>query len=304
MAKPVIGLALGSGGARGWCHIGVIRALAELGIHPDVVAGCSMGALVGAAYAGGQLDALETWARDLTRRKFLTLIDVDLTSGGLVEGKAIAQLFAELGLPEKLEDLDIPFWAVASNLHTGREVWLKSGSLALAVRASASIPGVFSPMQIDGNWLVDGGITNPVPVSLVRALGADLVIAVNPDAHRVGINWKPEPESDRRISVRGVAQQISSRLPARLQGLSNLIAPSGQRNPSYVSVVMAAIEVMTEEIRRSRLAGDPPHVLLNARLNDLKVLELYRAAEAIEDGFRMVRQQKDVLLATVSGASA
>jgi len=143
--RPVIGLALGSGGARGWCHVGVIRALEELGIRPDVVAGTSMGALVGAAYVGGGLDALERWGRALTRRGFMALVDVRLASGGLVEGREIIRLIEALDLPRDIPDLARPFIAVASDLGNGQEIWLRTGAVADAVRASVAMPGIISP---------------------------------------------------------------------------------------------------------------------------------------------------------------
>ena len=190
MAGPLIGLALGSGGARGWCHIGVLRGLEELGVRPDVVSGCSMGAVVGAAHASGRLDALEEWALGLTLGRFLKLISVDLAGGGLVDGQVIEDVLAEIGIAGNIEDLPRPFRAVASDMRTGREVWLREGPVGRLVRASAAIPGVFAPVRHDGRWLMDGGMTNPVPVSLARAMGAEIVIAVNPDAHLSGAVWR------------------------------------------------------------------------------------------------------------------
>ena len=160
-----LGLALGTGGARGWCHIGVLRALDEMGVRPDVVAGSSMGALVGAAYAGGALDALEDWARALTPRRVWSLIDMRLTGGGLVGGTSIAKMLEEIGLDCRIEDLSLPFIAVAADLSSGQEVWLQEGPLASATRASVAIPGILSPVCIDGRWLIDGGVVNPVPIT-------------------------------------------------------------------------------------------------------------------------------------------
>ncbi len=313
--SPVIGLALGSGGARGWCHVGVLRGLEELGIRPAVVSGCSMGALVGAAHAAGCLDALEDWARALTLPRFLNLIEIDLAGGGLVGGKAIADLLQQIGAPARIEDLRLPFRAVASDMATGREIWLKSGPLASAVQASAALPGVLGPVYRDGRWLLDGGMTNPVPVTIARALGADVVIAVNPDAHlmsgriRRAVHARAAPSP-----LRAVAAELAGRLPAMgLGALSGLLVPpdsragdragnpaddrNGSRAPGYFTVVNAAINMMTDEIRRSRLAGDPPHVLLNARLDDIRVYELYRAEEAIEEGRRMVMRHRESLCA-------
>ncbi len=284
MAK--VGMALGSGGARGWCHIGVLRALEEIGVQPDIIAGCSMGALVGAAYAGGRLDALESWVRDLTPARFVGLIDIRPGSGGIVAGSEIPTLLDDLDLPDRIEDLDRPFAAVATDMETGREVWLREGSLKDAVRASVAIPGVISPYRVNGHWMLDGGLTNPVPVSVARAMGAEVTIAVNPNAKLHGKLWN-------RPS-RALEHQLRD-LP---DWLANALMPKEDENapPGYTEVVSTAIDVMTEQIRRARLAGEPPHVLLNADLSKLTVLEFHRGAETIAEGRRIVAAQKDWIL--------
>lgn len=289
--KPKIGLALGSGGARGWCHIGVLRGLAALGIEVDVVAGTSMGALVGAAFAGGRLDALEDWARGLTQAKLVTLMDPSLRRGGLVEARQIETMLGEIGLAERIEEFDRPFTAIATDMETGREVWLSEGASARAVRASVGIPGVMSPVQHDGRWLLDGGLVNPVPVSAARALGAEMIIAVNPSARRFGKIWQaPEPQP-------GFEAWLGQVLPSTLHESLGIdpTAPGRPAAPNYFDVLTAAIDVMTDTIRRARLAGDPPHVQLNAHLSDISVLELYRSAEAIAEGERIVKANAEMI---------
>lgn len=282
MSGPV-GLALGSGGARGWCHIGVLRALDDIGVVPDITAGCSMGALVGAAYAGGCLDALEDWVSDLSPSRFVALLDIRPSSGGLVAGGQIMQLLKDLGLPDRIEDLPRPFAAVATDMETGREVWLREGSLADAVRASVALPGVISPHRVGGHWMLDGGLTNPVPVSLARAMGAEVIIAVNPNAKLHGKLWQRSPST---------WETMLRDLP---EGLAKLLGTEGGADspPGYADVVSTAIDVMTEQIRRARLAGEPPHVLLNADLSAMSVLEFHRGAEAIKAGRRAVQAQAD-----------
>ena len=178
-ARSRLGLALGGGAARGWAHIGVLEVLAANSITPDVVCGCSMGALVGAGYVVGQLDALAAWARSLTWRDVLGLLDPALSGGGLIRGERLLRFLREHYIDIDIADSPIPFGAVATDLATGREVWLRSGPLGDAVHASIAVPGVVGPVPLDGRWLVDGGLVNPVPVSLCRAMGADVVIAVN-----------------------------------------------------------------------------------------------------------------------------
>ncbi len=288
--RPKIGLALGSGGARGWCHIGVLRALAEIGVIPDMVAGTSIGALVGAAWAGGKLDELEAWVRALTARRFVSLMDVSLGSGGLVEARKIEALLEQLELSERIETLERPFCAVATDMETGREIWLKRGPTYRAVRASAGIPGVMSPIEHEGRWLLDGGLTNPVPVSAARALGAEVVIAVNPNGRPYGRIWSP-PEPKQPAS--GWSSYLTETLQQRLGWPADARQKSPQ--PNYFDVLNAAIEVMEDTIRRARLAGDPPHVQLSANLPNLNVLELYRGAEAIEEGRRIVFAQEALI---------
>ena len=289
--KPKIGLALGSGGARGWCHIGVLRGLEDLGVEVDVIAGTSMGALVGAAFAGRRLDALETWVRGLTQSKLVSLMDPNFTRGGLVEARQIETMLAEIGLAERIEDFDVPFTAIATDMETGREVWMSDGPAYRAVRASAGIPGVMSPVQRDNHWLLDGGLVNPVPVSAARALGAEVIIAVNPNAKRYGRIWEP-PEPKPGLEAR-LGQMLPEALNASLGIDRN--APGRVRRPNYIDVVTSAIDVMTDTIRRARLAGEPPHVQLNADLSHMSVLELHRAAEAMTEGRRIAEAGADAI---------
>jgi NTE family protein len=176
-----IGLALGSGSARGWSHIGVIRGLQEANIAIDIVCGSSIGALVGGAFAAGKLDEAEKIIRGLAWSDVLGFMEVPIPRSGIINSEKIAEYLRErLGDPN-IEDLPIPFAAVATDLTSGQEVWIRQGSLIEAIRASLSMPGMFTPCFRDGRLLVDGGLINPVPVSLCRSLGANTVIAVNPN---------------------------------------------------------------------------------------------------------------------------
>src|SRR5215468_2965682 len=186
MGNPRIGLALGSGAARGWSHIGVIEGLAEAGIEPEVVCGCSIGALVGAAYVAGELPALKDFAQSLTWREIARMLDVRLSGGGLIGGHDIVAFLRKLKISAPITSYSRPFAAIATDLETGREIWLREGPIEEAVRASISIPGILSPARHGHSWLVDGGLVNPVPVSICRALGADVVIAVNLNGDLVG----------------------------------------------------------------------------------------------------------------------
>jgi NTE family protein len=177
--QKAVGLALGSGGARGWAHIGVIRALEAADISVDAIAGASIGALVGAVHAAGELDALETLVRELTWREIVSYFDVVFPTSGLLDGNRVYDLLSEHLQALKIEKARIPFCCVATDLSRGQEICLNQGRMVDAVRASISIPGIFTPFEKDGTLLGDGGIVNPVPVSVARRMGVEVVVAVN-----------------------------------------------------------------------------------------------------------------------------
>ena len=290
-ARPRIGLALGSGAARGWAHVGVLEALREAGIEPDIVCGTSMGALVGAAYVADRLPALKEFAQALSWRQVAGLLDVRLTGGGLVDGERIVAWLAELGIAAPIESYQRRYAAVATDLETGAEVWLREGPIHQAVRASISLPGIFSPARIGDQLLVDGGLVNPVPVSVCRALGADVIIAVNLNSEIV----RPFGEAGRprlRAPSFGVSPEFLARLvsqiPPGIRDQVAAIAPNllqpAPASPGYFDVLMNSINIMQDHITRARLAGEPPHVLLVPRLATVGLLEFNRAAEAIAEG--------------------
>jgi NTE family protein len=299
MTKPKIGIALGSGGARGWCHIGALRALAEEGVEPDIVAGCSMGALVGAVSLAGKLDALEEWARALTLRKAAGFLDVSLASGGLIEGKRIVSFLASLQDDAPIESFAKPFTAIASDLATGREIWLQKGPIIGAVRASIALPGIISPAKLDGRWLLDGGMTNPVPVSACRAMGADIVIAVNPNANVLEPHARKSAKEGNGALSADMFDKMFDQLPAGVRQSLKAMTPrflgSKSGAPSYFDVLSGSIDIMTSQILRSRMAGEPPHVMIGTRLAHMSVLEFNRAEEAIQEGYDRTKQAMPLL---------
>ena len=287
MGRPRLAIALGSGSARGWAHIGVLRALRQAGITPDIVCGTSMGAFVGAAYASGSLDSLEGWARGLTRRDVLGFFDVSLGAGGLIKGEKLLGYTSRLFLDETFADLDKPFACVATDLASGREVWLKEGRILDAVRASVALPGLLVPQLLDGCYLVDGGLVNPVPVSLCRALGADIVIAVD-----LGMDT---------IGLRSRLGDPSAPVPAWRQTMGRWLGREGEGEkvvrPSLADVVSNSIAIMQGRIARSRLAGEPADVLIAPRLGQLGLLDFHRADEAIAAGRKATEHMLPMLLA-------
>ena len=300
MTRLRIGLALGSGAARGWAHIGVIDSLIEAGIEPDIVCGTSMGALVGAAHVAGRLTELRQWAEGATWRKIARLTDVRLSGGGLINGAQVIALLRDLGVNEPIESYAARYTAVATDLATGREIWLQSGPIHDAVRASIALPGIFSPVRSDGRWLLDGGLSNPVPVSVCRALGADVIIAVNLNGDLLGRRFsEPEPPATvpSRVSM-AVVRRMLARLPTPLRRKAGTEAETpasdpprdGAPAPGYLDVLAASINIMQDHITRTRLAGEPPHVMLVPRLRGIGFMEFNRAHEAIAEGRASVEQ--------------
>ncbi|MBB2928218.1 patatin-like phospholipase family protein [Paraburkholderia silvatlantica] len=314
-----VGLVLGGGAARGWAHIGAIRALEEAGIKPDVVCGTSIGALVGAVYANGDLDWLEDWVGKLTWQTVVRLLDLRF-SGGLLGGRKVIDLFAHQFNGRSIDDLGLPFTAVATELDTGREVWLREGGVVDAVRASIAIPGIFTPIWHDGVWLVDGGLSNPVPVSAARAMRADTVIAI--DLNHDILNGRdlggaidtmprelPVEASDAATAASAAGadsgaesseaapepllRRNGKRFPRWLQpagpGASGgpdvrVAPPPSTRVPSVLSSVAQSIDIMQVRITRSRLAGEPADVLIQPRLGGMGIFDFHRAGPAIEEG--------------------
>jgi NTE family protein len=303
MTRPRIGLALGSGAARGMAHIGAIRALAEVGIEPDIICGSSIGALVGASYAVGNFEALEEWVQTITWREIVSLLDVRISGGGLVDGERLTRFLSELYGDVAIEDFAKPFVAVATDFCSGREIWLKEGSLNEALRASLALPGLFSPVKVGDRWLVDGGIVNPVPVSPCRALGAEIVVAVNLNGDLVQKHAGGAPGS--RVEAEEPAQQpellerLMSDIPSVIRDGAGAIAErilgADAGSPKYFDVIFGSINIMQDHITRSRMAGDPPDVMLTPRLNEIGLLEFNHADEAIAEGRRSVMRMLPAL---------
>ncbi len=294
--RPRIGLALGSGAARGWSHIGVIRALAEIGIEPHIVCGCSIGAVVGAAYAAGNLGRLEGWVRSLSMLELVRFFELSWSRSGFVDTDRLDETLVATVCGEhvRIEDLTRPFAAVATDLATGREMWLTEGPVLRAVWSSISLPGLFPPVRHLHRWLVDGGLVNPVPVSLCRALGADLVIAVNLNGDIVGKHFRPRPHAPADGHQSNGNGDVLGAVKETLKGYSAALLPGtrgrGNGAPGTLDAIAGSINIVQDRITRSRMAGDPPDVLLAPKLAHVGLLEFHRAGETIEEGRQAVRR--------------
>ncbi|OGW33850.1 MAG: patatin [Nitrospirae bacterium GWC2_56_14] len=283
-----IGLALGSGSSRGWSHIGVIRALAELGITPTIVCGTSIGSLVGASYVANNLDKLETWARSLTRFETVRFLDITPLNGFVDTEKFhyfLNQYVA--GDDSVIEQFDKQYAAVATDLETGREVWLQRGSVLEAVWSSISLPGLFPAIKHNEKWLVDGGLVNPVPVSVCRALGADIVIAVNLNGDIVGKHFQKENKAIKEDT--GVVGKITDIVREYTSSVFST-AKEQDQPPGLFEAIAGSVNITQDRITRSRMAGDPPDIMLSPKLSHIGLLEFYRAAEAISEGKKCVQR--------------
>ena len=281
--RPRLGLALGSGAARGWAHIGVLRALEQAGIVPDIICGTSIGALVGGIHLAGHLDPLETWACELSRMRLVRLLDPRLSGGGLIGGDRLMGLIhANIG-DIRIEDLAVSFAAVATDLGTGHEMWFQDGPLIDAIRASFALPGLFPPAWLGRQWLADGALVNPVPVSVCRAMGAQMVIAVNLNADIAGGFRRPASEEVPSDAGPDAAGDIEGE--GRVKALARQLFGADRHAPSVFGVMISSLNIIQDRLSRSRLAGDPPDIALAPRLGHIGLLEFDRAREAIDAAF-------------------
>lgn len=298
MSKPTIGIALGGGAARGWAHIGVLKTLVAAGLEPDIVAGTSIGAVAGACYVTGRLTALEDFACTLTRRRIFGFLDINFAGSGLITGQRLNARLEQHLREFTIEQLERKFIAVATELGTGHEVWLNKGSLVNALQASFALPGIFRPVQINGRWLIDGALVNPIPVSVCRAHGARIVIAVNlsNDIFSKGAVIHDQGAFGDALALAETvegAELVGTNGRAAVHLLHRQIFGRTNGAPGMSAVMMDAINITQDRIARSRLAGDPPDITIGPKLGDIGLFDFHRACEAIQLGARAAEKQID-----------
>ncbi|HZH27467.1 MAG TPA: patatin-like phospholipase family protein [Azospirillaceae bacterium] len=280
-----IGLVLGSGAARGWAHVGVLQVLQEAGIEPDIVCGTSVGALVGGAWLTGQLDPLQAWAKSIGLFGVLSLLDVTFSKGGLVTVEKAFERFRNEVTDVPMEQLRKPFGVVATELATGREVWIREGPMLHGIHASVAIPGLIPSVLHEGRWLVDGALVNPVPVSLARAMGADLVIAVNLNGDMPGLPRLTRHAQPRRIQVpENPLAQFGLRLGETTRALAQQFVKPKSPVPNVVEALAGAVDIMQDRITRSRLAGEPADVVIAPPIGHVGMLDFDQSEELIRLG--------------------
>ncbi len=297
----MIGIALGGGAARGWAHIGVLRALDDAGIRPDVIAGTSIGAVVGGCYAANRLDEVEDFARSLTRRRVFGYLDFNFTGSGLITGQRLCDSLDTYLKDYDIEDLETRFVAVATEIGTGHEIWLSRGNLVEAMRASYALPGIFRPVSVNQRWLFDGALVNPIPVSVCRAMGANIVIAININADMCGRGTVVPTDissvtQSENLDVDEIALPKGRNGRAALKLLHRQFFGRRESSAPGISTVMVdAFNIVQDRIARSRLAGDPPDLIVSPRLNGVGLFDFHRASELIEAGRQATERAIDEL---------
>lgn len=305
MAK--IGLALGGGAARGWAHIGVIRVLEEAGIKPDIIVGTSIGAVVGGCHSAGKLDELSEFASSLTRSKVFNLLDFNLAGSGIIGGRRLYSRLDEHLAEVKIEDLKIRFAAIATELGSGNEIWLNRGHLVDAMRASYALPGIFHPVKVKNRWLIDGALVNPIPITVCRALGATIVIAVNLHADTYGKGTivpdfgADEHEAD--VEEETIAPKAAGGWSAAWL-LNRQFFGRSSGAPGISSVMMDAFSIIQDRVARSRLAGDPPDLMIKPNLTGVGLFDFHRADELIGKGSEAATRELDHVAAALKALPA
>ncbi|MDH3581337.1 MAG: patatin-like phospholipase family protein [Hyphomicrobiales bacterium] len=306
MGKPKIGIALGGGAARGWAHIGVLRALERAGLAPDIVAGTSIGAVAGGCYVAGRLDELEKFTLSLTKKRVFGFLDFNFAGSGLITGKRLCDELDEYLRPVLIEDMERKFVAIATEMGTGHEIWLSKGRLVNAMHASYALPGIFRPVNISGRWLMDGALVNPIPVSVCRALGARVVIAVNLNSEYFGkgavvpdqeAHAEPELPDENMALPAGNGRAAKRLLHRQFFGRSD-------GAPGISSVMMDAFNIIQDRIARSRLAGDPPDLMISPKLSQMGLFDFHRGSEAIAAGTAATEKELDDIQQSIDTLAA
>ena len=311
-----IGIALGSGSARGMAHIGVLQRLSELGVEPDIVCGTSIGSLIGACYVMDHLEHFTEWVQELSNAKIIRYMDVTLLgSGGMANGGRLMEFLREQYGDPDIESLDLPYAAIATDLYLGREIWLREGSLWDAVRASISVPGVLTPFAAGDRWLVDGALVNPVPISVCKAMGADLIIGVDLNSDLLGrplgterpradveqaeqltgakitreqdlIEAADDSVEDKSEDQFSALERVTSSIKDAAANLWNSGSGKGEKRhpPGTINIMLNAINIMQDRITRSRLAGEPADLVFHPRLAHIGFMDFNQAQDAIAEG--------------------
>ncbi len=309
LARKTVGLALGCGASRGWAHIGVIEALEDANIPIDLIAGCSVGGYIGALYASRSLDSLKAFLLRMDGQKIFSYFDVVFPRSGLLNGsKRVRELFSMHTDAQTFEDLDIPVVMVATDLERGKKVVLKSGSLIEALRATMSYPGLFAPVRQKDRWLVDGALVDPVPIGVARAMGAEVIIAVDLNSRIVSRNQGSAAANDSHISTDQLPKppmsesqerhELVKKMTEFYEGVENSLRDKTSEflhrdvvTPDIIETVTTSIGIMQERITRVNLAVDQPDILVQPRLGEVKMMNFDQVEHSIREGYLSVQEK-------------
>jgi len=300
MSSPVIGLVLGSGSSRGWAHIGVIEALEQHGIDISLITAASAGSFIAASYAGGGLEQVKEFALGMDWKRVLSYLDIAFPRSGFIEGKKVADLIHRYTAVSNFDDLSIPVYMLATDMQTGEQIVLSNGSITDALRASMAVPGLLTPKQIDGRWLVDGGVVNPLPIDVCRQKGADFVIAVDLNSERISRSRKKENLEDQERNLARIEQkrlEVVKSWVKRYGSLGNTMSlkidqwfSRDEPSPHILDVLGASLNIMQKKIEETNLRTHAPDILIKPRLGDMKLFDFHHAERAISEGFQRAEE--------------
>jgi NTE family protein len=303
--RKKVGIALGSGSARGWAHIGVFKALDEENIQIDYIAGTSIGALVGSVYAEGNIKSLEKFAKSITWKTIISYLDITLPINGLISGKRVSKLLTGYFTSKKIESLNIPFCCVAVDIATGKEVRINSGRIVDAIRSSISIPGIFTPFEKDERCFVDGGVINPLPVNVVMEMGAEIVIAVDLNNYtidkkklniedsgnqkKIGYENMSITKENRDSQIIQIIEEKYFSIKGSIKNKFNHLA--GRKNVQNIFEIIAnSTYIMQKKITQCNLSQFKPDILIQPELGSFKLFDFDRAEVAINEGYDKTKQ--------------
>jgi len=301
--RKKVGLALGSGSSRGWSHIGVIQALREHDIPVDYVAGTSIGAYVGAIFASGHIEEFQQTVLDMDWKRVVSLLDFSINLTGFLEGRKVMNLAENVMTVQKFEDLKIPLRVVAADLKTGEEIIFSKGSVKEAVRASISIPGIFRPVEIKKHLCVDGGLLNPVPVNVVKEMGAEVIIAVDLNHCLIQRREKRKKSKQEEKRDKALNKAIFEKFPGRFPSVESLLqvwfkiepgtSDKKEEIPGFLDVYRQSLDIMEMQISRLGLKLNPPDILIAPDLGHIRLMDFDMGKEIIAEGYKKTIAQID-----------
>ena len=305
--KTTVGLALGGGVARGWAHIGAIKALMEANIEIDIISGTSIGALVGGYYVTGNIDSLEKWALTLNKNKIVNYLDIQWGGTSIIKGQRLSRTLKSHFRNINIEDISQKFIAVSCDLETGEEIWLQSGSILKAIQASYALPGIFEPVKINGKYMIDGALANPVPVAACRSLGANFVVGIGLNdyggsaisSNNVLSNSITIKKRKRKF-IEKLTQKIYNFRPEKILMDTFFKKNPKNKKPKLGMVMIDALDITMDRLARNCLAKNPADIYITPNISHIGMLEFTKAEELINLGYEAVKKEIPNILKAIN----